>query len=105
MRKKSIISLSLIVLLITFSGKIQSQQKKDSSKDDGDWYWNGNRNIPGTWTAMIKKEKLYMQFAGRDWNTGRKFLVSEFSALPMEKDGQFSLTRESGTLYRSVSWQ
>ena len=94
MKKTFITFLSVAVLLTVFCGKVVSQQK---DKDDDDSYsWNGNP--PGTWDAVIKDGEVNVQFYGKDWSNGRNFIETELSALPKDKIGEFSLTRESGKI-------
>lgn len=55
----------------------------------------------GSWFATIKGDKLEMQFKndGDDHSTNNSsFLLSEFTSLPRDKQGSFSLTREAGTM-------
>ena len=68
---------------------------------------NGNHhsaNLPtsGSWFATIKNDKVRMEFKSNDdnenWNSNTDFLLSEFSSLPKDIPGEFTLTREAGTI-------
>lgn len=56
----------------------------------------------GAWFATIKNDKLRIQFQGDDdndgWSCNSDFLISEFSALPKDNAGEFTLTRDAGTI-------
>jgi len=55
----------------------------------------------GSWFATIKGDKINMQFRNdNDENSynGNTFLLNEFSMLPKDAAGTFSLTREAGTM-------
>src|SRR5580698_6488637 len=101
MIKKLIVSsLSILFMLTLFCSKAVSQQKvKVADKDDDNYNRSGwNNNAPGTWDAEIKDDQIDIQFYGNHWSNGRNFYVSDFGALPMDKIGEFSLTREAGKL-------
>lgn len=55
----------------------------------------------GSWFAVIKDEKVTIQFKSDDdqnsFNSS-SFLVSEFSSIPREGQGTFKLTRDAGTM-------
>ena len=56
----------------------------------------------GTWFATIKDEKVKVEFRSnndQDWSSSSDFLLSEFSALPKDAKGDFTLIRESGTVF------
>jgi len=61
-----------------------------------------NTNTEGSWFATIKNDKVRMEFRSdsddRNWSSNSDFKVSEFSSLPRDKKGDFSLTREAGTV-------
>jgi beta-lactamase regulating signal transducer with metallopeptidase domain len=56
----------------------------------------------GSWFATIKNDKVRMEFKSNDdnenWNSNSDFLLSEFSGIPRDKAGEFTLTREAGTI-------
>lgn len=56
----------------------------------------------GYWFATIKKEKLYIDFKNTDddhnWSSSSSFPISDFSSLPKEQKGNFTLTRDAGTI-------
>jgi hypothetical protein len=69
-----------------------------AKNDENDLYVHNFNGKPGDWAAVVKNERIYIEFAGNHWNTGRHFLVSEFSALPLSQPGTFKLQREAGTV-------
>lgn len=74
-----------------------SQQKNTNQKKNNTMQDRSS----GSWFATIKGEKIRMQFTSDDsenWNSNSDFLVSEFSALPKDGPGEFTLTREAGTM-------
>ena len=105
MKKILIAGLSVILIAAT-AFTAQSQQKvkvkvktedRDRDRDDEGWSNFGGSHVPGTWVAYIENEKVYIDFTGEDWNSGRSFLLSELGTLPTN-EGTFSLAREAGTV-------
>ena len=102
MKKVFIRTLMLMALLGVFSNKAISQKAKAGKDDDNDWNFGDNRT-PGTWDAIIKGDQINIQFNGKHWSEGRNFQLAAFGILPMDKIGEFSLTRESGKVsFRGV---
>lgn len=66
----------------------------------------GQDNFPddteGNWFATIKHDKLYIDFKNIDddhnWSSSSSFPLSDFSTLPKEQKGDFTLTRDAGTI-------
>jgi hypothetical protein len=55
----------------------------------------------GSWFATIKGDKIKIRFEGeedKNSNSNNDFNLSEFKNLPQNSAGQFSLTREAGTV-------
>jgi Icc-related predicted phosphoesterase len=55
----------------------------------------------GTWTATINGSKVDMQFnneGNKNHMSNSNFLVSEFTAIPRNANGDFKLVREAGTM-------
>jgi hypothetical protein len=56
----------------------------------------------GAWFATIKNDKIHMEFKGDDddhnWSNSATFMVSEFSSLPKDQKGEFTLKREAGAI-------
>lgn len=56
----------------------------------------------GNWFATIKHDKLYIDFKNIDdehnWSNSSSFPISDFSTLPKEQKGDFTLTRDAGTI-------
>ncbi|MET3977916.1 hypothetical protein ABIB62_000483 [Mucilaginibacter sp. UYP25] len=63
---------------------------------------NADIDYEGTWTAIIKDEKIDMQFnsdGNRNHMSNSNFLVSEFKPfLPNKSESDFKLVREAGTM-------
>lgn len=63
---------------------------------------DGYTSNEGSWFATIKGEKMRMEFRSDDdnnsWSSNDNYLVSEFSALPKDQKGEFTLKREAGTM-------
>ena len=94
--KKIIFGALVAAAALIFCGQAISQQNvKVKVKVEGVHNRWGN-NEPGTWDAVIKDDNINIQFYGEDWTDGRNFAVAEFGALPVDKVGEFSLTREAG---------
>ena len=96
--------LASVFMLTLFCGTGFSQNKtkvvvKEKTRDED---WSGNihsswpNSKPGTWDAVIKDGEINIQFYGKDWTDGRNFNVSDFGMLPMDKVGEFTLTRDAG---------
>src|SRR5665213_153298 len=58
----------------------------------------GGNHVPGTWTAYIEDQKVYIQFTGEDWDSGRTFSLAELGTLPRANEGAFTVAREAGTI-------
>src|SRR5476651_1495363 len=101
MKKILIACLSAALLLGVYMVSAQIKVKvkvKTTTRHDGDGWGFGGSHVPGTWVAYIEDAKVYIDFTGEDWNTGRTFLLSELGTLPGSTEGSFKLTRESGTV-------
>jgi hypothetical protein len=95
----------LLPLLLTFprifnepivSAQVKPDDKHMAKKDPG-------IETEGAWFAVIKDDKINMQFrsfddANKNSYNGNTFLKSDFTNLPMGQSGSFSLTREAGTM-------
>ncbi|MDP9048726.1 MAG: M56 family metallopeptidase, partial [Bacteroidota bacterium] len=64
--------------------------------------WSNNNETEGSWFATIKNDKVKIEFRSdsdeHNWSSNSNFMLSEFSALPRDKKGDFTLTREAGTI-------
>jgi hypothetical protein len=104
MKKILFTTLSSVFMLAVFSISAFSQQKtkvvvRQKTRDlNGNMHSGGNNNQPGTWDAVIKDNEINIQFYGEDWTDGRNFNVSDFGTLPMDKVGEFGLTRDAGKM-------
>ena len=61
-----------------------------------------NDEIEGAWFATIKGDKIRIEFKSDDedhnWSSSSEFNASDFSALPKEQKGEFTLKRDAGTI-------
>jgi len=61
-----------------------------------------NNETEGAWFATIKGEKVRIEFKSDDddhnWSSSSTFALNEFSALPRDKKGEFTLKREAGSI-------
>jgi len=61
-----------------------------------------NDQTEGAWFATIKGEKVRIEFKSDDddhnWSSSSTFNLNEFSALPKDKKGDFTLKREAGSI-------
>ena len=75
------------------NAKVQISKNKHHSITD---------RTSGSWFATIKNEKLRIQFRSDEdednWGSNSDFQLSEFSTLPKNQPGEFTLTREAGTI-------
>jgi hypothetical protein len=101
MKKTLTIGLLIITAFAAINADTQAQEKVKVKtrveRDDYNWSNFGGHHVPGTWSAYLEDEKVYIQLTGEDWDTGRSFLLSELSTLPTA-EGTFTATRESGTI-------
>jgi len=62
----------------------------------------GNDETEGAWFATIKGDKVRIEFKSDDedhnWSSSSEFNLSDFSDLPKDKKGDFSLKREAGSI-------
>lgn len=92
------------LLMCALNNTVAFGQTTDKNKDENTAH-NKNHNwqdrSSGSWFATIKGDKVRMQFTSDDsenWNSNSDFMLSEFSALPKNGEGEFTLTREAGTI-------
>ncbi len=82
----------------TVKNNTKTQVKNKSAKEE----WGSVNRNEGAWFATIKGEKVRIEFKSdqddHNWSTNDDFLLSEFSALPREQKGDFTLKREAGTM-------
>lgn len=61
-----------------------------------------NTATEGSWFADIKGDKVKIEFRNdgdeHNWSSNSDFELSEFSAIPRNKKGDFTLTREAGSI-------
>ena len=92
------------ILMCTLNDTVVSAQTKTQNNSTAVKQQNKNVNHDrsnGAWFATIKGDKVRIQFTSDDsesWNSNSDFLLNEFSALPKNGEGEFTLTREAGTI-------
>jgi len=101
----------LVPLLVLFAclfnqPAAQSQTLSSNEKSEKS---NGHENqsniqngidTEGSWFATIENNTVNMQFkSGEKSNSSSTFQLSEFNDLPRDRQGEFSLTREAGTMH------
>ncbi len=64
--------------------------------------WGSEDRTQGSWFATIKGEKVRIEFKSDDddhnWSSNDSFMLSEFSSLPKDTKGDFTLKRDAGTM-------
>lgn len=65
--------------------------------------WGKTDRTEGSWFAKIKGEKVQMEFRSDDddknWNSSSdNFKLSELSSVPRDQKGDFTITRDAGTM-------
>ena len=79
--------------------KTSAKNHLQTTKDTDDRH---NDKTQGAWFATIKNDKVHIEFKSDDddhnWSNSSTFLLSDFSALPKDQKGEFTLKREAGTL-------
>ncbi|MFB9844713.1 M56 family metallopeptidase [Mucilaginibacter ginsenosidivorans] len=84
-------------------GKAKTKSKATVSRNQSFHQNWGSRDMSqGTWFATIKGEKVRIEFRNDDddhnWSNSDSFLLSEFSSLPKDTKGDFTLKRDAGTV-------
>ncbi|MDB5277886.1 MAG: peptidase BlaR1 [Ferruginibacter sp.] len=95
--------LPLMVLFVCFFNEpiVNSQTLSSKAKPTAHPRHEHGMRTSGSWFATIKGDKVSMQFKSDDddkSNNNNTFLLSEFSSLPKGTQGNFTLTREAGTM-------
>ena len=65
--------------------------------------WGSTDRTEGSWFATIKGEKVRIEFRSddddKDWNSSSdNFKLSELSSVPKDQKGDFTITRDAGTI-------
>jgi beta-lactamase regulating signal transducer with metallopeptidase domain len=101
----------LVPLLVLFAclfnqPAAQSQTLSSNEKSEKSNEHENQSNIQngmdteGSWFATIENNTVNMQFKnGEKSNSSSTFQLSEFNDLPRDRQGEFSLTREAGTMH------
>lgn len=97
--------LPLVLLFLSgINGFVAISQPGDTSDKASDKTVLTNHGIKtqGLWTATIENEKLDIHFKkdgdNENYSSNTTFSLNEFSSLPNERQGEFKLTREAGTI-------
>jgi len=95
----------LVCLVCGLNNTIAYSQAAKNKKDDNTSshiHQSGNRATEGSWFATIKKEKIRIEFRSDDddhnWSNSTDFMLNEFPSLPRTQKGDFTLTREAGSI-------
>lgn len=94
----------LICLMCGLNNTIAYSQAGKPKKDDNtsSTHHSGNRATEGSWFATIKKDKIRFEFRSDDdehnWSNSTDFMLNEFPSLPKTQKGDFTLTREAGSI-------
>lgn len=78
-----------------------NKQNKNTNASRSNRNFSNRDHSSGSWFATIKNDKVRIQFMDNDsesWNSNSDFPLSEFSALPKNGEGTFTLKREAGTI-------
>ncbi|MBF4491209.1 M56 family metallopeptidase [Flavobacterium sp. MR2016-29] len=94
----------LVPLMVLFAclfnqpaAQSQTLNSKEESKEDAG-IQNGMKT-DGNWFAVIKGNTIEITFkSDENDNSSSNFQLSEISSLPRDKQGEFTLTREAGTM-------
>lgn len=76
----------------------QSQNLTSEEKPEKHQHIQNGMETEGNWFATIKGNTVDMQFKSEDNLSSNSFQLSDFSTLPKDKEGTFTLTREAGTM-------
>jgi hypothetical protein len=95
--KKMIVSCLFAAVLMTvfMDGALAQQKTNDDDHDQEEGHFGRS---PGTWDGIVKDGKVNIQFYGKHWSNRRMFDAAELGTLPMDKIGEFNLTREAGRM-------
>ena len=85
-----------VMALPSLNAKAQDT-KTNSNDDDGNTYENFPDN-PGLWSALVRVDRVDIQFGGHHWSSSADFLLSELGTLPTDKQGSFTVKRDAGTV-------
>lgn len=78
----------------------QSQTLIPKAESKNDVNIQNGMKTDGNWFATIKGNTITIQFkSDENDNSNSTFELSEFKNLPKDKKGEFTLTREAGTIY------
>ncbi|MBP1223862.1 M56 family metallopeptidase [Flavobacterium sp. 1355] len=83
------------------SQTLSSNDKSEKSNEPKEQANTQNgMDTEGSWFATIEENTVNMQFKnGEKSNSSSTFQLSEFNNLPRDKQGEFTLTREAGTMH------
>jgi hypothetical protein len=81
----------------------EKSSRDDAKKEDRNENHDHDISTEGVWFATIKNDKVHIRFKREGDNddnsfSGNSFDLTEFSNLPREGSGSFTLTRDAGTM-------
>src|ERR1700744_1025128 len=88
---------------VAFSQTKSTQAKSKIKNKNTQRNWGSTDRTQGAWFATIKGEKVRMEFRSdeedHDWNSSSdNFKLSELSSVPKDQKGDFTITRDAGTM-------
>ena len=89
------LTIASTTLLCTNAG---AQDKTHQSNDDDESWFDDFSDNPGLWSAVVRDDKVHIQFGGRHWNSGASYTLTELGPLPTDKQGSFTVKRDAGTV-------
>jgi hypothetical protein len=99
MKRIILYGLPMLALATLLWSSAIAQDTKTNSTNDDDQSWNSDfPDNPGLWSALVRDNKVYIQFGGRHWSSGASFELSELGPLPTDKQGSFTIKRDAGTV-------
>lgn len=92
--------LPLMVLFVCLFNQPAAQSQTLTSKEESKEELNiqNEMKTEGNWFATIKGNTVDIQFKNDENNSSSTFQLNEFSTIPRDKQGTFTLTREAGTM-------
>ena len=89
--------IAMLALTTMLWSSTAAQDTKSDSRDDDNSYNSDFPDNPGLWSALVRDDKVYIQFGGHHWSSSATFSLVEVGALPTDK-GSFTVKRDAGTV-------
>jgi len=92
----------LACFMCVFNNTIVHSQIAKSNNNAKEEHHNAMPN-DGVWFATIKNDRVRIEFKKEDddksWSNTTEFAMNELSSMPKDKEGEFTITREAGTVH------